>query len=224
MRVLVIEDDPDIAKNICDFLEERGHVVDFAGDGITGLHRAVTDAYDVILLDIGLPGMSGLDACRKLRDEAQRDTPVLMLTARDRLEDKLAGFETGADDYLVKPFALRELEARLTALTKRHSGRMVSRVLAAGPLQFDPDTQTLKYGSEVIKLPPKCIRLVEYLMQHPGRVFSRADLEMAVWGDTLESGETLRAHIYLLRRALARPDQQVSIETVHGLGYRLAVK
>lgn len=224
MRVLVIEDDLDIAKNVCDFLEERGHSVDYAADGVTGLHRAVTDIFDVILLDVALPGISGLEVCNKLRSEARSDTPILMLTARDTLEDKLAGFESGADDYMVKPFALRELEARLRALTLRHSGRIVSRVLVAGGLRFDPQTQTLTRDGEVIKLPPKCIRLIEFMMQHPGRVFSRAELENAVWGDTLESGETLRAHMYLLRRALTRPDEPAYIETVHGLGYRLAVR
>jgi len=224
VRVLVIEDDIDIAKNICDFLEQRGHSVDYAADGVTGLHRAVTDSFDAVLLDVALPGMSGLDVCRKLRSEARNDTPILMLTARDRLEDKLAGFESGADDYLVKPFALREVEARLRALTLRHSGRVVTRVLVVGGLRFDPQTQTLTRDGEVIKLPPKCVRLIEFMMQHPGRVFSRADLEVAVWGDTLESGETLRAHMYLLRRALAGPEQSGYIETVHGLGYRLAVR
>jgi DNA-binding response OmpR family regulator len=221
VRVLVIEDDFDIAKNICDFLEEHGHTVDYAADGVTGLHLAVTEHFDAILLDVALPGMSGLEICSKLRSEARSDTPILMLTARDRLEDKLAGFESGADDYLVKPFALREVEARLHALTLRHKGRVVSRVLVAGGLQFDPRTQTLTRDGKVIKLPPKCIRLIEFMMQHPGRVFSRSELENAVWGDTLESGETLRAHMYLLRRALTRPDESPHIETVHGLGYRL---
>ena len=221
MRVLVIEDDIDIAKNICDFLEQGGHSVDYAADGVTGLHRAVTDSFDVILLDVSLPGMSGLDVCEKLRREARRDTPILMLTARDRLEDKLAGFESGADDYLVKPFALREVEARLRALTLRHSGRVGSSVLAVGGLRFDPQTLVLTRDGEAIKLSPKCIRLIEFMMQNPGRVFSRADLEVAVWGDSLESGETLRAHMYLLRRALTRPGQPDCIETVHGVGYRL---
>src|SRR5687768_3244154 len=112
MRILVIEDNSDIAANIGDYLADKGHVVDFAGDGVTGLHLAVVDDFDAIVLDLNLPGMDGLEVCRKLRQEARKQTPVLMLTARDALEQKLSGFESGADDYLVKPFALQELEAR----------------------------------------------------------------------------------------------------------------
>ena len=119
MHVLIIEDNPDIAANLGDYLEDRGHTVDFAGDGVTGLHLAVVNNFDAIVLDLALPGMDGLEVCRKLRQEAGKDTPVLILTARDRLEDKLAGFDTGADDYLVKPFELQEVEARLKVLASR---------------------------------------------------------------------------------------------------------
>lgn len=131
MRVLIIEDDPAIAANPYDFLEARGHSVDAAADGVTGLHLAVTQRFDGILLDLGLPGMGGMALCRKLRDEAHVDTPVLMLTARDTLKDKLKGFTHGANDYLVKPFALKEVEARLLALHKRPcQGRRVSQCCA----------------------------------------------------------------------------------------------
>ncbi|WP_147695369.1 response regulator transcription factor, partial [Vogesella mureinivorans] len=116
MRILVIEDNTDIAANLGDYLEDRGHIVDFAADGVTGLHLAVVNEFDAIVLDLNLPGMDGLEVCRKLRQDARRQTPVLMLTARDALEQKLAGFDVGADDYLVKPFALQEVEARLTVL------------------------------------------------------------------------------------------------------------
>ncbi len=123
MHILIIEDDPAIATNLYDFLEARGHSVDAAADGITGLHLAVTQKFDGILLDLSLPGMDGITLCRKLRQEANLDTPVLMLTARDTLDDKLKGFDCGADDYLVKPFALKEVEARLVAMHKRHGGK-----------------------------------------------------------------------------------------------------
>ena len=119
MHILIIEDDLAIAANLYDFLESRGHSADAAANGIAGLHLAVTQRFDGILLDLGLPGMNGITLCRKLREESQIDTPVLMLTARDTLEDKLEGFENGADDYLVKPFALKEIEARLIAMHKR---------------------------------------------------------------------------------------------------------
>ena len=146
MRVLIIEDDSAIAANLYDYLEARGHAVDAAGDGVTGLHLAVSRDFDALLLDLNLPGMDGLTLCRKLRDEAGRDTPVLMLTARDTVEDKLDGFAHGADDYLVKPFSLREVEARLVALHKRHGGKVVLRELKVGDLAFDPRTLTVSYA------------------------------------------------------------------------------
>lgn len=224
MRVLIIEDDVEIARNVYDYLEGNHHVVDHAADGITGLHLAVTQPYDAILLDVALPGLNGFELCRKLRIEAKRDTPVLMLTARDTLEDKLTGFEHGADDYLVKPFALREVEARLHALTKRHQGRVTDRALTVGDLTFDPSTLAITRAGTPVKLPPKGVRLLEVMMQRPGHVFARAELERAVWGEALDSGETLRSHMHLLRRTLARPGLPDPIETVHGLGYRLVAR
>ena len=221
MRILIIEDDRSIATNLYDFLAARGHTVDAAADGITGLHLAVTQAFDAIVLDIGLPGMDGIRLCAKLRGEANVETPVLMLTARDTLEDKLKGFEQGADDYLVKPFALKEVEARLLALHKRSSGRVTAKVLVAGDLSLDPRTLAIQFAGANVKLPPKCIRLLELMMAEPGRVYSRAELEHAVWGDAQETSDTLRSHMHLLRRALVDAGRYDPIETVHGLGYRL---
>jgi DNA-binding response OmpR family regulator len=137
MRVLIIEDDLDIATNLYEFLEGRGNVVDLARDGVTGMHLAVTGDFDAIVLDLGLPGVDGLCLCRKLRREAKQDVPVLILTARDMLDDKLAAFDSGADDYLVKPFALREVEARLNALVVRRRGRVVDRRLVYEAIEFD---------------------------------------------------------------------------------------
>ena len=224
MQVLIIEDDVDIATNLHDFLAGRGHVVDHAGDGVTGLHLAVTHDYDCILLDLSLPGMGGLSVCHKLRVEARRATPVLMLTARDTLEDKLAGFDHGADDYLVKPFALREVEARLTALVKRSQGCMAEQLLTVGDIMFDLGTLGISRGGLPVKLPPKCVRLLQVMMARPGHVFSQRDLEVAVWGDTLEASDTLRSHMHLLRRALMRPGRPDPIETVHGFGYRVTAR
>jgi DNA-binding response OmpR family regulator len=221
VRILIIEDDRSIATNLYDFLSGRGHTVDAAADGVTGLHLAVTHAFDAIVLDIGLPGMDGLKLCNKLRNEAHIETPVLMLTARDTLQDKLSGFENGADDYLVKPFALKEVEARLAALHKRSSGRVTARVFVAGDLALDPRTLSIHFAGTPVKLPPKCIRLLELMITEPGRVFSRAELEHTVWGDAQETSDTLRSHMHLLRRALAEAGHYDPIETVHGLGYRL---
>lgn len=221
MRILLIEDDTDIAANLYDYLESKGHHVDAAADGITGLHLAVTHDFDAVVLDLALPGLGGLQICRKLREEANRDTPVLMLTARDTLEDKLEGFAAGADDYLVKPFALSELEVRLQALNKRHRGRTTNRRLQAAGVTFDPATFTVEREGHPVKLPPKCLRLLELLLQQPQKVFSRAELESAVWGTEHPSSDTLRSHMHILRRALALPGRPDVIETVHGLGYRL---
>ncbi len=221
MRILIIEDDSDIATNLCDYLENRGHVVDAAADGVTGLHLAVTNNYEAILLDLSLPGLDGLTLCRKLREEARRDMPVLALTARDTLEDKLRGFSSGVDDYVVKPFALSEVEARLLALDKRHSGRVVERALRVGDLVYEPDSRSVLRAGTPVRLPPKCLRILELMMRRPNRVFSRAELEQAVWGEDQPDSDTLRSHVHLLRRALAQPGKPDVIETVHGLGYRL---
>ncbi|HEX9684468.1 MAG TPA: response regulator transcription factor [Burkholderiales bacterium] len=221
MRVLIIEDDPAIAANLYDFLEARGHAVDAAADGVTGLHLAVTGGFDAIVLDIGLPGMDGVTLCRKLRDEARNDTPVLMLTARDTLEDKLAGFSGGADDYLIKPFALKEAEARLLALHKRRAGRVAGRTLTSGDLVFNPGSLSVRFCGNDVKLPRKCLRILEALMSQPDRVLSRKELETAAWGDELESSDSLRSHMHVLRRELQRAGGYDPIRTVHGHGYRL---
>ncbi len=221
VRILIIEDDREIAANLYDYLSGRGHAVDHAADGVTGLHMAVTHDYDVLLLDISLPGMNGLDLCRRLRSDARRDTPVLMLTARDTLNDKLAGFEQGADDYLVKPFALKEVEARLEALHRRHQGKVAPSLLQVDDLAFDTESMRVTRAGEAIRLPPKCLRLLEILMRAPDKVFARHELEQSVWGEDLPNSDTLRAHLHQLRRALARDGRPELIENIPSLGYRL---
>jgi DNA-binding response OmpR family regulator len=223
VRILIIEDDHTIATNLYDYLTARGHTVDAAADGVTGVHLAMGQAFDAIVLDLGLPGIDGIKVCRKLRLDAHLETPVLMLTARDTLQDKLQGFDSGADDYLVKPFALKELEARLHALHKRSRGRVTQKRLVAGDLTLDPQTLEIRFAGKDVKLPPKCIRLLEMMMAQPGRLFSRRELESAVWGDTQETSDTLRTHMHVLRRALVDTGGRDPIETVHGLGYRLVL-
>lgn len=221
MQILIIENDATIAANLYDFLEARGHSVDAAADGLTGLHLAVTRPFDVIVLDIGLPGMDGLTLARKLRQDAHVTTPVLMLTARDTLDDKLEGFAQGADDYLVKPFSLKEVEARLTALHKRSSGQVTSRILQAGALTLDPKTMSVRFGGNEVKLPPKALRILELLMREPGRVVSREEIERQVWGEEQETSDALRSHLHMLRRALTATGGHDPIETLHGIGYRV---
>ncbi len=221
MRILIIEDDQAIAANLYDFLEARGHSVDAALDGATGFRLASTQPFDAILLDLKLPYLDGLTLCRKLRQECQIDIPILMLTARDTLDDKLIGFESGADDYIIKPFALKEVEARLTAMHKRYKGKVAVRKLSVGDLSFDPKTLTVRFVNNEVKLPPKCIRLLALLMSEPGRVFSRKELELEAWEEELETSDTLRSHMHVLRRALLKAGGYDPIETVHGLGYCL---
>lgn len=220
MHILIIEDNPDIAANIGDYLEEKGHTMDFAGDGITGLHLAVVNDFDAIVLDLALPGMDGLEVCRKLRSEAGKDTPILMLTARDRLEDKLAGFETGADDYLVKPFALQEVEVRLDALFRRGRRRNV-RELVVGDLKYNLDTLTVNRAGRDIELNPIGLKLLRTLMEASPNVVSRAELEKQVWGEEMPDSDSLRVHIHSLRSLIDKPFDSKMIQTRHGIGYRL---
>jgi len=221
VRILIIEDDATIAANLYDYLEGRGHSVDAAADGAGGLHLATTQTFDAIVLDLGLPGMDGLSVTRKLRDDAHLETPILMLTARDTLDDKLRGFAQGADDYLVKPFSLKEVEARLQALHKRSSGRMSSRVLEAGTLKFDPKSMSVNFAGNEVRLPPKCLRILELLMNEPGRVISRDEIERLVWGESQETSDSLRSHMHMLRKSLTAAGGHDPVETLHGIGYRL---
>ncbi len=223
MRVLIIEDDLDIATNLYEFLEGRGNVVDLARDGVTGMHLAVSNDFDAIVLDLGLPGVDGLCLCRKLRREAKQDVPVLILTARDMLDDKLAAFDSGADDYLVKPFALREVEARLNALVARRRGRVVDRRLVYESIEFDAAKLEVTVEGKPVHVSRKCLRILEMLIAAPHRVFTRAELERELWGDEQPQSDSLRSHMHLLRRALTDTRGRAPIETVHGVGYRFAV-
>jgi DNA-binding response OmpR family regulator len=221
MHVLVIEDNRDLAANLYDFLEARGHSVDSAGDGITGLHLALVNEYDAIVLDLMLPGMDGLDVCRKLREQAGKDTPVLMLTARDTVANKLSGFDSGADDYVVKPFSLREVEARLNALTRRGRAGSARQVVRVADLTYDLGTLRVRRGDRDIDLPPIPLKILDLLIRKSPRVVWRREIEQAVWGDTPPDSDALRAHIHVLRGAIDRPDEPPLLRTVRGIGYQL---
>ena len=222
MRILIIEDNPDIAANLFDFLESRGHVADTAGDGITGLHLATVNAYDAIVLDVMLPGMDGFALCRRLRQDNRLATPVLMLTARDALEDKIAGLESGADDYVVKPFALREVETRLRALSRRAQGALGPATLRVADLAFDTGTYRVSRGERLVDLPPIPLKLLEALMRQSPRAVARGELEQAVWGDTPPDSDALRAHMHILRGAVDGAGEPPLLHTLRGIGYRLA--
>lgn len=220
MRILVIEDNSDIAANVGDYLADKGHVVDFAGDGVTGLHLAVVNEFDVIVLDLGLPGMDGLEVCRKLRQEARKQTPILMLTARDALDSKITGFESGADDYMVKPFALQELAVRLEALGRRGKGPK-SRILQLADMTFNLDTLVVVRQEKSIQLNPIGLKLLQALMEAAPSVVTRQDLETRVWGEELPDSDSLRVHIHGLRAAIDKPFDKPLIHTRHGIGYRM---
>ena len=223
MQLLVIEDNPDLAANVCDFLEAKGHITDAAADGITGLHLAVTQDYDAIVLDVALPGMDGLTLCRKLREEAGKSTPVLMLTARDTLDDRVSGLEIGADDYVIKPFALRELEARLKALVRRAQGISAPKVVRVADLEFDPSLMRVQRNGRRIDLPPIALKVLETLMRASPRVVKRDELERVIWGDEPPDSDALRTHIHAVRNAIDLPGEVALLHTLRGIGYQLAM-
>lgn len=223
MKLLVVEDNRDIAENIADYLEPKGHQLDFAGDGVQGLSLALAEDFDAIVLDLNLPRMDGIELCRQLRS-ANKATPIIMLTARDKLDDKLAGFGVGADDYLVKPFSVKELEVRLEALLKRlhHFGEAEELVVA--DLQFNPNTFEVRRGGKRLDLNPIQRKLLKYLMQHSPNVVKRAKLENVIWGDEPPDKDILRTHIYGLRHLIDKPFEKKLLHTVHSVGYCLAEK
>ena len=222
MNVLLIEDHKDIAANIAEYFEARGDVVSHALDGETGLEMAQRDAYDAVVLDLMLPGMDGLSVCRQLRGTAQARIPILMLTAKDLIANKVEGFEAGADDYLVKPFSLAELDVRLKALIRRSKPTEVRRTLTVGDLKFDLDTLEAERAGTPLKLNPTTRRILVVLMQNANRVVTRAELEKELWGDHPPEGDFLRAHMHALRAAIDKNFPDKLLHTVHGIGYRIA--
>ena len=221
MYLLIVEDNDDLAANIGEYCEERGDTVDYAGDGLTGLHLAAVNRYDVLVLDLSLPGMDGLSLCERLRLDAGNNVPILMLTARDTLRDRLSGFETGADDYVTKPFSLPELYMRLKALVRRASG--ATGHLAVADLVFDTRSLIVRRGGRRLELTPTGLRILELLMRASPAVVRTATVERAVWGDDPPDSEAaLRGHIHQLRGIIDKPFPEKLLKTVHGIGYRLA--
>ena len=223
MRVLIIEDNCDLASNMFDFLEARGHIPDAAGDGVTGLHLAMANQYDAVVLDLMLPGMDGITLCRKLREEGGKTTPILMITGRDSLDDKIAGLEAGADDYLIKPAELREVELRLRVLHRR-SGEYIQKqkTMVVEDLSLDPFTCSVRRGDKTIDLPPISYRILEMLMARSPHVVNRDDIQHIVWGEGRPDSDSLRAHMHLLRDLIDKPFQQKLLHTLRGFGYQLA--
>ena len=203
-----------------DRLKSEGFIVDAAADGVAGLERATREAWDVILLDVMLPGLGGFDVCRDLRQRGSK-TPIIMLTARDGLEDRVTGLNTGADDYLTKPFAFEELLARIHALLRRSDlARPV--VLTAADLSLDPLSHRITRAGAPVVLTPKEYAILEFLMRHADQVVTRARLASAVWQDETDaSGNLVDVHISRVRRKIDRDGEVPLIHTVRGRGYRL---
>lgn len=220
MRILVIEDHKDILANVSEYFTLKGCEVVGALDGLTGLHLATTGNFDAIILDLMLPGMDGNMLCRKLREEARQQVPVLMLTARDQLEDRLTGFHVGADDYIVKPFALSELYARVEAVTWRSTG-LKKNVLKIHDLTYDLDSLEVRRSGLLLKLNPTNMVLLELLMRKSPMVVKRKEFEQAVWGSNTPDSDSLRTSLYVLRKTIDKPFDIPLLHTVHGMGYKL---
>ena len=218
VKVLVIEDNGDLADTICEYLEIEGMVCHQAANGATGLSLALENRYEVILLDLNLPRMDGLSLCRMLRQKGN-DTPVLMITARDGLDHKLDGFCAGTDDYLVKPFALEELMARIIALSKRRSGMV--RKLVCDDLEMDLENRAIVRADTVIQLSPSLWKLLEALLRASPNVVPKSELESALWGDDIPESNSLKVHIHHLRKAVDTPFEHKLIHTVSRHGFAL---
>jgi DNA-binding response OmpR family regulator len=219
MRVLVVEDQPNVLNYIKRALEEQGYAVDLARTGREALDWAEVVEYDLIVLDIMLPEIDGITVCRRLRSQGNQ-AAILMLTARDTVDDRVIGLDTGADDYLVKPFELKELLARLRALARRHTAK--TSVLQVADLSLDPRTRMVRRSSTLITLTAKEYAVLECLMREPGRVLTRTEIAESVWNyDVYNQSNVVDVYIRNLRRKIDDPSDQKLIHTIRGAGYRL---
>ena len=226
MQVLIVEDDSSIAATLMDYLTAQGHGADWAASPAQALSRLEEHSFDVIILDRGLPRMEGLRLLHLLRDDMKMDLPVLVLTARDTEADKLAGFRAGADDYVVKPFSLAEVEARLQALLRR-AGKPARESVArlqVGNVVFDLLRYELTVNGQVRVAGPKVLLLIEMLMREPSRAFMHEAIERALWGEVQSNSDRLRQVLYQARKLLQDPQAGCDIVTVHGRGYRLEMR
>lgn len=220
VHILLVEDEEALAENVAAFLEPRGHTLDFATDGAQALSLALAQRYDVIVLDLGLPQLDGLTVCQRIREKSTRYLPVLMLTARDSVDDKVLGFGYGADDYLTKPFALEELEVRCVALSRRHTLH-AEQIIKLGPLVVDRQRRTVTRDSTPIVLRNLGYRIIEYLAESYPRTVTRSELMYKLWGDEPPDSDALRSHIYQVRAVLDKPFARPILKTVSGVGFVL---
>ena len=219
LAVLLVDDNTDILCNVRDYLERNGMAVETAINGKEALERMSQRSYAVCVLDIGLPDVDGLTVCKTLRANGDK-TPILMLTARDSIDDRVTGLEVGADDYLIKPFSLRELNARVQALVRRAYGDSEMK-LRVGDLTFDLSTTQVNRAGKPIKLNPTCLTILKELMIRSPAIVSRSRLEAKVWGGGAPDSDSLRANIYLLRQAIDKAFDKKLIHTHPGLGWSI---
>jgi len=222
MHILVVEDEERLARLLRRILTGERHTVDLAHDGISGRDLALSNNYDAIILDVMLPGMDGMEICRQMRSE-QVTTPVLMLTARGAVEDRVTGLNVGADDYLVKPFVVKELVARVNALLRRRDRRFeMNSHLSVGDLTLDLVSHEARRAGRLIELTAKEYSLLEYLMRHPNQVLSRDQIISSVWGyDTEALSNVVDIYIHFLRDKVDKGFSHSLIKTVRGLGYKI---
>ena len=218
INVLLVEDDIDLASTVVDYLEIENINCDHAANGMQGLSLIEANDYQVILLDLNLPRLDGLSVCQRVR-ESSNDTPILMLTARDSLKDKIAGFDAGTDDYLIKPFEIEELLMRVISLSKRRSGQVST--LQVGALVLRLKARTATYADAQVKLTPITFKLLEKFMREPSKPISRNILMQAVWGEDQPDSNSLKVHIHHLRKQLDKVDANLSIDTKLGFGFML---
>lgn len=221
MHILIIEDNPDIIANLYAYLEPNGYTLDVARSGTAGLRSATSASYDAIVLDLSLPGTDGLDVCRLLRQQYHISTPVLMLTARDTVQDKVSGFAAGADDYLVKPYSLPELDARLKALLRRARNEHVQNILQFAGLKLDTSLGQASRDGQILELTPTAYKILLALLRVAPRILTRDELVLQVWGDNQPDSDALRTHIHSLRRVLDKPFTYPMLLTLPAMGYRL---
>ena len=222
VKILVVDDNSDILANVAEYLEMKGWTVECSLTSPDAWERVHRNDVDLMILDVGLPGMDGITLCRKLRTEG-KTLPILMLTARDAIDDRVDGLMAGADDYLVKPFALRELAARVETLLRRSLGA-ANNLLTVGPLSYDLRTLKVVRSNVQIKLNPTCLKILRCLMSKSPAVVSRAQLEMEVWPGDQPMSDSLRSNMYLLRQAIDKPfvDEPELVHTHHGFGWSIA--
>ena len=218
LTVLLVEDDLDLARTVVEYLELEQIECDHASNGIAGLNLLEDNRYDVILLDINLPRLNGLSLCQKIREQGN-ETPVLMLTAMGQLEDKIEGFNAGTDDYLVKPFELKELNARVRALSHRKSKR--GNVLSCGELIMNLGSHSVNRAGTELKLSPIAWQLLEALLKHSPDVVSKQELERAVWGSEPPDSNSLKVHLHNLRKVIDAPFEHALIQTIPGHGFTI---